>query len=236
MNNEVESGGVGGFFSRFSWIFYSPSRVFEDIERGAVGWWQPYIWLGVINLIVAYISIPVQRAIMLLNPRNLPEETLEQGIESFERFATFGIVVAPIAVLVTALITALIGYVLVSILATNANFKRFFTIYLYSSIVANVGYLLSVLIVVYVKGIETIRTTQDAAFSFGLGFLAPPENKFLGACFRSLDLFAIWALVIVGMGLVQVFKMTRNQAIWCVVPLWLISVVMIALGRALGGA
>jgi hypothetical protein len=120
----------------------------------------------------------------------------------------------------------LIGYILVSILATHSDFKRFFTIYLYSSIVASAGALLSVLIVRYVRGLETIREVQDATFSFGLGFLAISDNRFIQVILRSLDLFNIWFLVLVAMGLMYVFKMERNHAIMCVIPFWILTVLV----------
>ncbi len=236
MKPENGKDRLGAFVSRLGWIFYSPSRVFADIERDAVSWWEPWIWLGLLNIIIAYISIPIQLAVTRLNPRDLPEETLEQTIESMEQFGIFGVVAAPIVILIVSLITGLIGYVLVSILSAESSFKRFFTVYLYSSIVASFGVLISVLIVRYFKGLETIRTAQDASFSFGLGFLASPDDRFLKAFFQSLDLFGIWSLVLIGMGLMHIFKMTRNHAVICVIPLWLLGVLMMVIGTLFGGS
>lgn len=227
MAENPERKNEGAFFERLGWVFYAPSRVFDDIERDAVSWWQPWIWLGLLNMFATVISLPIQRLILEMNIQELPEETLQKILEYWTLIGVFEVVSAPIAAILVALVTGLIGYILISILATNSKFKQFFTLYLYASIVAAAGSLLSILIVRFVKGMESIRVPDDAVFSIGLSFLAPPESKLLGAVFSSIDLFAIWALVVVALGLMHIFKMSRNQAICCVIPFWLISVVML---------
>jgi hypothetical protein len=227
MDENMERKNTGGFFERLGWIFYAPSRVFEDIETGAVTWWQPWIWVGLLNMMAAYIFLPIHRLMMEMNFQELPEETLYKMLDYWSIIAAFEVISAPIAVMLVALVTGAIGYILISILTTHSSFKKFFTLYLYASIVGSIGGLLSVLVVRFTKGLETIRAPEDAAFSIGLSFLAPLENKLLEALCKSIDLFAIWALVIIALGLMHVFKLTRNQAILCVIPFWLISIVML---------
>jgi hypothetical protein len=230
------SGGINAFFSRAASIFISPSRVFADIERGRVSWWQPFIWFAVINMVVAYLSIPITLAVTRLNPNNLPQETLQDTVEKIEQFGLVGVVLTPVLILIMALIVSMIGYILVSIMSADSSFKKFFTLFMYSTIVASLTSFLSVIIVRFFRGVETIRSTADGSISFGLGFLAPPDNRFLEAIFKSFDLFSIWSLVLVAMGLIYIFKMTRNQAIICVIPLWLIGVVMLVIGSLFGNA
>lgn len=222
--------GINAFFSRAASIFISPSRVFADIEQGRVSWWQPFVWFAVINMVVAYLSIPISLVVTRLNPNNLPPETLQDTVEKIEQFGLVGVVLTPVMILIMALIVSMIGYILVSIMSAESNYKKFFTLFLYSSIVASLTSFLSVIIVRFFRGVETIRTAADGSISFGLGFLAPPDNRFLEAIFKSFDLFSMWSLVLIAMGLVYVFKMTRNQAIICVIPLWLIGVVMLVIG------
>jgi hypothetical protein len=218
-----------GFFDRLGWIFYAPSRVFQDIERGAVSWWEPLIWLGLLNMLITFISLPIQRLMLEMNDQGLPEELLEKLIEFWPLVATFEVISAPIVVLLVAFITGLIGYIFVSIIAAQSSFRQFFTLYLYASILGTAGGLLSILVVRFGKGLQTIRSPEDAVFSIGLNFLAPSDNVLLEAVFSSIDLFAMWALVVVALGLMHVFKMTRNQAIGCVVPFWLMSIAMLLL-------
>jgi hypothetical protein len=229
MDENMERKDQGGFFDRLGWTFYAPSRLFEDIERGAVSWWQPCIWLALIIMLTTLISLPIQRLIMEINEPGLPDETLQKILDFWPLVAAFEVISSPIAVILVALVTGLIGYLLIKVIATNPTFKKFFTLYLYASIVGSAGGLLSILVVRFMKGLQSIQSSEDAVFSIGLSFLAPPENKFLEAIFMNIDLFAIWALVIIAMGLTHIFKMPRNLTILCVIPFWLFGVVMFLL-------
>lgn len=229
MDENMDRNGQGTFLERLGWTFYAPSRLFHDIERGSVSWWQPCIWLILISMLTTIISLPIQRLIMEMNESGLPEETLQKILEFWPLVAVFAVFSSAIAVLVVALVTGLIGYLLISMIATHSTFKRFFTLYLYASIVGSAGGLLSILIVRFMRGVQSIRSPEDAIFSIGLAFLAPADNKLLEAVFMNTDLFAIWALVIVAMGLMHIFKMPRNLAILCIVPFWLLGVVMFLL-------
>lgn len=230
------SGGINAFFSRAAWIFHSPGRVFADIGWGAVSWWQPFIWFSLINMVVAYLSMPITLAVTRLNPNNLPQETLQNTLEKMEQFGLVGVMATPVILLIVSLIVSMIGYILVSIMSTESSFKKFFTLFMYSAIVSSLTGFLSVMIVRFFRGVETIRSAADGSISFGLGFLAPPDSRFLEAVFKSFDLFSIWSLVLIAMGLMYIFKMTRNQAIICVIPLWLIGVVMLVIGSMFGSA
>jgi hypothetical protein len=229
MNENIGSETATGFFDRLGWIFYAPGRVFHDIERGAVSWWQPLIWLGLFHMLIAIVSLPIRRLLLEMNIQELPEDLLEKLIEYWSLLAVFEVITSPIAIFLVVLITGSIGYIFISIVAAKSNFKQFFTLFLYASIIGTVGGLLSMLVVRFVKGLQTIRSAEDATFSFGLGFLAPPDNALLEAVYTSFDLFAIWSLVIVALGLMHIFKMTRNQAIGCTLPFWLMSVVVVLL-------
>jgi hypothetical protein len=236
MDENMGRDTATGFFDRLGWIFYAPARVFQDIERGAVSWWQPLIWLGLINMLITLISLPIRRLFMEMNVQELPEETLEKLIEFWSLIAAFEVLSAPIAVFLVALIISLIGYIFVNFVATHSSFKQFFTLYLYANIIGSAGGLVSILVVRFGKGLQAIRSPEDADFSIGLGFLAPPENTFLQAVYASIDLFAIWALVVIVLGLMHIFKMTRNQAIGCTLPFWLMSVLVVFLLKMLRGA
>jgi len=235
MDDNMERTGSSGFFDRLGWIFYAPSRVFDDIERGAVSWWQPWIWLGLISMLVAFLSLPVQRLVMQLTAEDYPGEMFQKILDHWSLIAAFQIISAPVTVLLLFLVTGLIGYIFISLISSGSSFKRFFTLYLYAGIVESVGGLLSILIVRFLRGLPEIRGPEDAAFSIGLGFLAPPESKLMGAVFSSFDLFAVWGLVLIALGLMHIFKMTRNQAVACVIPFWLMSVIMLLFRGARGG-
>lgn len=228
MNGEGQYVEEGNFLTRFYWVIFSPLKLYSAVAARP-SWWQPYLWVSIISVINAAIFFPIQMAIMRLNPSNLPEETLQKTLEGMEKFHYLNFLSTPIVILIAALLFSLVGYILVSILAEKATFKKFFCIYLYASIVVTIGLLLSTM-VVRVRGVDSIRSASDAKFSLGLGFLVPPEHRYLEAIFSTLDVFSIWFYILIAVGLMKVFQMTRRAAIVALIPIWLVNLVASLVG------
>jgi hypothetical protein len=222
------------FVSRFVWTFSCPRKLFADIEQGAP-WWQPWIWVSIINILVGWLSLPVQIHLARLNPKDLPPDQVQNTVEAMEKYGFLGLLTAPIVVLLMSVIFALISYLVVSILSSQANFKKYFSLYLYSSIVVSVGTLLST-VVLRMKGLQSIQSLQDAIVSFGPRVFVPPDMKTIGAVLSSLDVFAVWFYILIGVGAAHIFKLTRQSAFLVALPVWLLYVLVAVTGARFGGA
>jgi len=222
----------GSFFTRFAWAFTSPSRVHYDISAD-VPWWQPWIWLSILSGIGVWLFYPIQETLIRLNPKGIPEESLEKSIEMMQKFQAIGYLTGAITVLVQSLIMALISYVIVSIFTSQGSFKRLFTLYLYSYIIPSVGAILS-FVLARQKGLENIRSMQDARVSLGLSFLVSSEHRYLEAFLNTIDVFSIWFYILMVLGIMTIFRLTRKQAILSIVPIWLISVAFELAGAKFG--
>jgi hypothetical protein len=222
------------FFNRLAWIFFSPTKLFQDIKEGNAPWWQAWIWLSIIYLIVGYASVPINIAITELNLRDLPPEQLDKQLAFLEGAGKWiQIGATPVLLLLITLAVSGLVYIMVSILSEKANFKKFFVLSLYASLVSSMANVIAT-VVVRLRGVDTIRSVADARFSIGLAFLAPDEGALARALLTSFDFFAIWSFVLVVMGLMHIFEMPRRQAIYCVIPLWIIYVGMLLLGEVTG--
>jgi len=219
---------------RMVWMFVSPSRVFDEIRENRASWIHAWIVVGVLYVIISWLGLPIQRALLDINPTDLPAEQLERQIAMTEKFGYIQLILAPAGVLLLALATAGISYVLVTVLSRASNFKQYFTITMYSDIVGAAGYLLTTLIV-RLRGVENIVEPDDARFSLSLRMLAPPESAALKGLLGTFDFFGIWVLVLVVMGLQRVFGMSRGAAIACVIPVWLLYAALSILGEKFGG-
>jgi len=51
----------------------------------------------------------------------------------------------------------------------------------------------------------------------------------------SIEFFAIWSLVLVAMGLMRIFGMSRGQSIGVSVMLWILYAATVILGEVFGG-
>ena len=221
----------GTFLSRFIWTITSPKKMFADVAAGTP-WWQPWVWVSLINMVIAYVSVPLQIQLTRMNPNDLPADQLQQTIENMEKFGFLGVISTPVVVLLTTLIIAGISYVVLSVLAESSSFRQYVTLYMYSYIVISIGLLLSTL-VARMRGIENIRSYEDAVVSFGPAMLLSPGQKILYPILSTFDLFYVWFYVLMAMGLMQVFRLSQRGAIIALLPLWLIFVLIALLASRL---
>jgi len=236
MPEEKVTGSSMNFLSRFMGIFFSPKKIFSDVDAG-VPWWQPWIWVSVLNMIVAYVVIPVQVQLYRLRNDQIPKEQLEQTLQQMQSFPVkyLGIVTAPVVILIVGLIFAAASYIAVSVLSERASFKKHLTLYFYASIVASLGVLVSNL-VVRAKGIDNIRTIRDGVAPFGPAAFVPEGQKIPYAILSTLDIFSLWFYALIALGVMHVFRLSWRSAVLVVIPIWLLSVLIALVGARFGAA
>lgn len=233
MNEEVAGGDGGRLWTRFIWTIQSPRTLFTDISGGAP-WWQPWVWVSLINMAIGYVSMPIQIHLMRLNPGNMSADQVQQTTEAMEKWGLLGVISTPVVVLLTSLAIAGISYLLVSMLSEEPRFKKYFTLYLYASIVSSMGLLLGT-VITRMKGIENIRSFDDAVASFGPEMLLDGDSKILHAVLSNFDVFQIWFYVLLGMGLMHVFNMTKRTALFVIIPVWLLFVLLSLVSKRVSG-
>jgi hypothetical protein len=229
-----EPGPEGTFVSRFVWTLTAPKRLFADIARGAQ-WWEAWVWTSVISGVVAYLSVPIQIQLARINPRGQSPEQVDQTIEAMEKFGFLGVISTPVVVLIGTLLVAGISYLLVTLLAQESGFKKYFTLMFWANLPVAIGQLLGT-ILTRMKGMEGIRTIHDASASFGPAVLADPEKqKVLYPVLASLDLFYVWFYILVGAGLVAIFRLSVRNAVMVVIPVWLLQVLFALMSARFAG-
>jgi hypothetical protein len=235
MSEESGEGFALGFVSRFHSIFHSPEKVFADVDKGAP-WWEPWVWASLVNMLVAYVVLPIEIHLYRLNLRGIPEDQIAQTIENMQRFPMkyMGVVTAPITVILVAAVFAGISFLAVSVLSERADFKKHLTICLFASIISSVGVLLSNIVIRW-RGIENIRSLEDATATFGPAAFIPEGHKIWYAVLSTFDVFSIWFYVVMWIGVIHVFRLSRLSGLLVVVPVWLLSVLIALVFARFGG-
>jgi hypothetical protein len=222
------------FFKRFVQIFIAPGQVFDDIRDKRVGWLPPCFWALILSTIVAWASMPIQIAVMELNPMNLPTEQLDQQIDMMQRFEFMWIAMTPLISFLIGLVMAGLSYIMVTILSRNATFKQYLSLSFFTSIVAIVGQLVSVA-VVRARGLERIAEVADAQMSLSLRALAPEGNTLVRGFLGSIEFFVVWSLILFAMGLTRVFGMRRAHSVAVVVVVWVLYAAFVMMSEAFSG-
>lgn len=221
------------FLNRFVWIFVSPTRVFDDIREHRVGWVQPWILASLFYMLITWIMLPVQSVLLELNTE-MTVEQIDQQLDILERFGFMWIILAPAGVLLITFVTAGLSYIAVTVASRGATFKQYFTLSLFTGIVGMAGQLISC-IVVRVRGLEAIQEPRDAQLSLSLRELVPEGSAVVRGLMGSIEFFALWSLVLIGMGLMRIFGMSRGQAIGVAVLLWILYATTVIIGEFFGG-
>lgn len=221
------------FLNRFVWIFVSPHRVFDDIKERRVTWVQPWILASLLYMLVTWIMMPIQAALLEINSE-LSAEQIDQQLDVMDRFGFMWIILAPAGALLITFVMAGLSYIAVTMASREATFKQYLTLSFYTGIVAMVGQLISSTIV-RVRGLDLIQAPEDAQLSVSLRVLAPEGSAVLRGLLASIEFFALWSLALVAVGLMRIFGMSRGQSIGVAVMLWILYAATVIIGEVFGG-
>ena len=219
---------------RYVWIFVSPDRVFDDIRNDRAQWWQPWLLLSVVGIVVGVFALPIQKAIIELNTNNVSADEIAQQLEFVSNFGWIQVGFTPLVVLVVSLIVTGVTYILIASMATSPNFKRYFTLSMFAGVIGVLAQVVSTF-VVRVRGLESIRSVADTQAAISLAFLAPTGDALMRGLLSSIELFSIWSLVVVALGLESIFDMQRSRAITVAVLLWIVSALLQIAGQFFSG-
>ena len=222
---------AGGLFASLLDIFIEPSKVFRRIDAG-LEWWKGFIPLIIINLVIAWFSLPVQRAAVALNERGASPEELERALEMMEKFGPLGLIAVPIVIIVILLITAGLTNLLVNIISAKSDFKKCLSLVTFAGFIGMLEQLIS-LIIVRSKGLSAVESVAELKPQIGLGALFPDVEGFRAALMQSLTVFQIWYFILFVFGLSLIFKITRKKAAVPAVIIWLVGLVIIFISQKL---
>jgi len=218
-------------------VFFSPTRAFTRLKARPV-WLVPLVLVIGANMVLAllaaqYVNWQEQRdrAVERMRERNLSEEQIQQALEGMERVQTnsalrYGLPLAGslITSLVGIFFIATIYHVSLPLLGAAPSFMRTL------AVVTNAG-LVAIPAMLVRSALVLIRRSAEVHTSL---LLAAPglKNGFLAVILSRIDLFAIWQLLLAGLGLKVMFDMKGTKSYWLVFSVWGILTLLFAL---LGG-
>lgn len=226
----VEDAAVsGGLFPSLIDIFLDPSKVFKRIE-GGLQWWKGFIVLSVIQIIIAWFMIDVNRAVILLDERGMGADQVEAMAEQMDKFAWVGLILAPIGILVVMVIVAGLVNLIVNLVSAKSDFKKLLSLVLFTGLIGSLEQIINV-VIIYVKGIGSIESRADTMNSIGPKALMPEAEGFVAALLQSLSVFQIWYFIVFLIGLSAIFKISKGKAFVPTFILWLLGLAFAFLGQ-----
>jgi hypothetical protein len=214
-------------------VFFEPGKVFADVAQRPK-WIAPLlvsmlIGLGLVYAMSTHIGWEqIIRQSMASNPRTaeMPADQREKAIALGAKIGSIGgwvgaIVGGPLSVLIIAgVLTGLFN----GLLGAELKFAQTFAITAYALLVRGLFTLLLILLL-YLKPPEDFNV-QVSPFSPGAYMNHNDNPKWLMSLAGSLDLFTIWAIVLLALGFsIAARKLSFTKSLVTVMIPWLLVVV-----------
>jgi hypothetical protein len=204
-------------------VFYAPERTFNGMQERPRPW-IPLLIIVLVSLIVFFVKLPMVREFVLERAGEFMGSEPERA-ERMRGFAeSSGLLIQGIAgtVLLVPLwfaVQALVFQVLVPLVGGEGKFIRTFTAVAYAGLIDLLGALVK-LVLLFVKGSIDVHTDLTL-------FLPMLErNTYLYRFLAKVDLFTIWSLFVVGVGITVLCRSNKRGTLAMVYGLWLVFIVI----------
>jgi hypothetical protein len=191
-------------------VLYEPGAVFTRVSEKPK-FLMPFIGLCIIQVIVAAVNLPFLKAAMsaqfAAQAANAPA-----GAPDPSKFVALGLIAVPIVIAILLLISALVLWVLVSIVGGDGKFGTLLSVSTYACVPSVVLLAIVGAIVLQMKGPEGITSPSDLQPALGLDLLAPDTKGFVGAVLKGINPFTIWGLVLTAIGIQVTHKTSKGSA------------------------
>jgi len=215
-------------------IFMSPQKTLEDIAAKPT-WVVPLVLTVIVSIVITQVLVPVlisdaqnneswQK--MISNPDLSPEQldqmqTMQKkGIENFAAIAA-GVTVA----FYTLLGAAILLFVANILMGGKANFKQIFSVFAWTGVIGILGYLVRMFL-------SLSAGTMQVYLSPAIVMPDSAKETFLFKFLAGLDIFIIWRIILLALGLTAIYKFTYAKSF---VTLALLYLLMMSVTIFMGG-
>ncbi len=192
-------------------VFIAPTKTFEDLKRKP-GWWVPWVISAVFTTIFAVVAVQkvdfahfvqqqidrspsAQKRMEQLTPAQREQGIAVQAGITKGIFYGYGVVILLGGILFAAVLMAIFNFGL----GAEVPFSRALGVVFYSFFPWNLATILLTVSLLVSADPNTIDLSNPMPTNPAF-FMDPQGNKILYSLAASLDIFKIWALVLLGLG------------------------------------
>lgn len=224
-------------FSRMVGVLFSPGSTFAEIARKP-DWVVPALVIIAVFLVAAIVTIPrldfETMSRQAMEAKHISGAQMEQGLR-------IGIAIAkgiqysiPILLIGILAVAALLYWLGVRLLGGEATYQQVFSVVLYGFMPVVVRQLVKIPIVLTKHDLDprAAETVVRSSPAFLVSFKSDP---ILFTLLSRLDLFAIWSLILIVIGLAAASRLSKAKTAGVVIVLWIVGT-LVAVGFAAMGA
>jgi hypothetical protein len=217
-----------GFPARVVGIFTAPSSVFEELARRPT-WLAALLALTLViaslNAIVVFSKTgeaALRQEMQDKMPKGAPPEALEQQLAITKYAGPAAIVV--FTPLVTLILAGVVYLIFSVVMGGEGTFRQTFSVYAHTSLIGIVGALVGTAMI-FLKG----NMKSSTALSAFLPFLE--ESSFAYRFCQGLDLFVLWQLGVLAVGMAIVNRTSTRRAATPIFSVYLVLWLLITVVR-----
>lgn len=214
--------------------FFAPSKTFTDILRNA-SWWLPfliivvcsYVLTGAIQSKVGWRQMAENS--MHANPRlsdklaSMPADQVARQQTMMQKGMQYGFYASPLINLLFVSLFALVLWGTINFgFGGSATFGRIFCVGMYSALPGAISALLAAIMLFAGRSPETF--TQESMLGSNAGYYIDTPGP-LKTFLTSLDLFTIWTMVLLSIGIAIVARTKRSAGYFAVFG-WFVLIVL----------
>lgn len=219
-------------------VLFSPTRTFEAIRERPT-WLVAILILVVLGTITGYLVVgkldveEVVRQSIADSGRQLSEDQLQQAIDIQEKLMPVMSLAGPVVFFPAAcLLMALLFWVILNVLGGEFPYKTSFATTIHGLLPNGISSLLTLPVVLSRSELSYEQVSSGSILASNLAVFAPEESSTaVRSLLASVDIFSIWSLVLLTIGLAVVAKVPRGKAAAVVVGLWVVYI-LIKVGAA----
>lgn len=209
-------------FDKITNVFIEPHTTFKSIDHQP-DWLIPMIIILAVVVLFTTIIMPIVLPEQMAQQKEKMEErgmSPQEVDNAMEIGQKIGRIVGPITagIITVVYLLAISGLLLFCgnfILGGESNFKKVLSVVTYSSLISSLGSLLLLPLILTKK---TMHVGYNLAAFMSSDANQTPLYQFLS----KIDFFAIWQVVVVGIGLAVIYKFTLKKSITLVAVLYAI--------------
>lgn len=215
-------------FGRVIGVLISPEKTFRSIAERPT-WVVPLLLLILISTFVGYevgqrVDFEQQmRKEMAERGEKFSEEDFQRSVDFMEKFGKFLFLAPAIFSPLVYLLISAVFLVAFRLVGSEITFGRSFSVFLYAMVPWLIHGLLSLPLLLSQETLDPEALQQGGILMSNLAALAPEgSGKVFLALLASIDLFTIWALVLLIIGYRVVARVSTATAAGFVLGLWLL--------------
>jgi Yip1-like protein len=226
-------GASKGLASRIVGVFFSPRATFADVAARprALGALAVGMFVVIVALFALFYTEVGQQAWIdqqVRGSESFGRTMSDQQIQGMERIAPYiGYIVAVLYLVFIPVVVAVLSGILLGVfnalLGGDATFKQVF------AVVSHAG-LVTALQTLVVMPLDYVRETLSSPTT--LGFLPLDDMSFVGRFLGMVDLFLIWWLVTLSIGLAVLYKRKTGPVAISLLTVYFVIVLAIAAVRS----